>query len=698
MMEAFLNRLSRRKSLADLENRFDRSSQPGEFWGRGLSFCRIRKVNGLVAFNFIPGGNFGSSDVVALSALLAEALSFGRTQPAQFAESLKSPQSEADSMSEGSVACGYQAHPLTRSVKGGSHVSNLVSNRGALSAFLGVALFVLCAASTAFAQPPPSPEPGGGALASAAQPVPTSPVESTPEAPPTREQQLEARIQQLESMVNRLSNQVQQINAPPAAGGAPNAAAAGGAPNAAASAMGPSRPGTAAGGGLPTPGGMGSNAPALPSPSGGLNAPGQSLPPNPSPNARWDSPATLENHPGIFKFGPGFELRTNDEEFIFQFHNLTQFEYRGYEQGGQSTVKDSFLFPRQWFMFSGRITKPIGYFLSIAEGFDTTNILDVFVDYNFSPKFTIRAGRMKTPFTYEFLVEPIQGLIIPERSLFFNNFGQNRDMGVMAYGRIFDNKLDYAAGIFNGTRNGFVAVNNSKSVSAFINWRPFADEEETLLENFNVGGSVFAAQGLGQNIPNPAVLRTTVATSGNAVAGVPFMTYNNNARESGNRVFWDLHMAYFYRSLAVIAEWQSGFQDYSLAGTPQFKTNLPVESYYVQAGYLLTGETRSSVGIVKPLHPFDITGKTPGWGAWEVTGRYDYLGMGKDLFTNGLADPNNNTNHLYMTDLGLNWHVNQYVKIYFDWQHAVFGEPVLFAPGRRQLTSDTFLLRAQLYF
>ena len=192
------------------------------------------------------------------------------------------------------------------------------------------------------------------------------------------------------------------------------------------------------------------------------------MPPNPAPNARFDVPATLDDRSGNFRFGPGFELRTDDDEFIFQFHDLTQFEYRGYQQYGQTPVKDSFLFPRQWFMFSGRITKPIGYFLSLAEGFDTTNILDVFLDLEYDPRIRLRLGRYKTPFTYEFFVEPIQGLILPERSLFFNNFGQNRDLGVMAYGRLANNTLDYAVGIFNGTRNGFVAASDSKFISVVL--------------------------------------------------------------------------------------------------------------------------------------------------------------------------------------------------------------------------------------
>ena len=208
-----------------------------------------------------------------------------------------------------------------------------------------------------------------------------------------------------------------------------------------------------------------SNAPsaANPSTTGGVGAPGQSLPPNPPPSNRFDSPATLQSLKGNFRFGPGFELRTDDDEFIMQFHNLTQFEYRGYEQYGQSIVHDSFLIPRQWWMFSGRITKDFGYFVSMANGFDAFSLLDVFLDINIDPRLVVRAGRFKTPFTYEFMVEPVQGLILPERSLFFNNFGLNRDEGVMPYGRLFSNTLEYAAGIFNGARNGFVAPTDESS-------------------------------------------------------------------------------------------------------------------------------------------------------------------------------------------------------------------------------------------
>ena len=146
-------------------------------------------------------------------------------------------------------------------------------------------------------------------------------------------------------------------------------------------------------------------------------------------------------------------------------------------------------------MFSGHMTKEIGYFTSIANGFDTITLLDVFVDFNYDERLQFCAGRFKTPFTYEFFIEPIQGLITPERSLFFNNFGQNRDQGFMPYGQLFDadngvSRVQYAAGIFNAARNGYAANQDGKWFSGFLNFHPFGGGKALFIENLSVGGSV----------------------------------------------------------------------------------------------------------------------------------------------------------------------------------------------------------------
>ena len=219
--------------------------------------------------------------------------------------------------------------------------------------------------------------------------------------------------------------------------------------------------------------------------------PGQSFPPVPGVSDRFNSPATLEDKKARVRFGPGFEIATEDDEFIFQFHDLTQVDYRGYLQGGQTAVHDTFGLPRQWWMFSGHITKELGYFVSLQNGFDTVSGLDMFADLNYDRRLQFRVGRFKTPFTYEFFIEPIQGLITPERSIFFNNFGQNRDVGMMAYGQLFNgpdfdqvSKIQYAAGIFNGNRNAFLANQDGKFVSGFVNFHPFGDWIDSLAREF----------------------------------------------------------------------------------------------------------------------------------------------------------------------------------------------------------------------
>ena len=551
----------------------------------------------------------------------------------------------------------------------------------------------LIGASVTSAQPAPGQEPFAGS--------PPAPATSTPPTPlpanMSREAMLEQRILQLEAVVNQLQHQAGQ------GGGSYAPTQPGMTIGGEGSGLAPSEPGV-----TPTPGAVerGALTRQSVSRSGGVGVPGQSFPPVPQPQNRFDSPATLEDLPGRFRFGPGFELMTNDEEFIFQFHDLTQIDYRGYLQGGQDPVHDTFGLPRQWFIFSGHITKELGYFVSLQNGFDTVSGLDMFLDLNYDRRLQVRMGRFKTPFTYEFFVEPIQGLITPERSMFFNNFGENRDVGLMAYGQLFNgpnfdqvSKLQYAAGIFNGARNAYLANQDGKFFSGYLNFHPFGEWTDSLLENFNVGGSVFAGDNAQASVPNP--LRTLVATSGNSINGIPFLTLNDSFRTQGPMAFWDLHAAWFYRQLALISEWQSGYQDYAKFATQAEATKhirVPVDSFYVTAGYLLTGETRSQVGVVKPKNPFTLRAGERGWGAWEVFGRYGHLDIGDSVYSYGLASTTGNANRVWQTDVGINWWMTQYFKMVLDWNHQEFNNPVTYAPGKYKDTANVLWWRVQLYF
>ena len=536
--------------------------------------------------------------------------------------------------------------------------------------------------------------------ASSIGPGPTAPAAPMPGSGPpatSREAALEERIRQLEAMVGNLSGQVQRIQSAPVAGGRAGTAA----PDAGGTA------GVTVGGDptetnptFGTPGATGVGTGTSKSASGGPLAPGQSMPPNPAPSARFQMPPTPLNKPTTGKFGPGFEWKTEDEEYVLQFHDLTQIEFRGYEQGGQNPVHDTFAIPRQWWMFSGRVGKPYEYFVSFQHGFDVFNMLDTFFNLHYDDRVQFRFGRFKTPFTYEFYTLPIQGLINPERSLFFNNFALNRQIGAMLWGRVLNKTTDYAVGIFNQQQNGYIDTTDGKAFLGFLNFHPFGNLQGSLIENLNFGGSVdtgnqFSNQNTG---PVPQTLRTSIATTGNPILGIPFLNFNNNVRQAGWHAFWDLHAAYYYRHLSLIAEWQSGFQDYALVSNLNQRTHLPIGSYYVQAGYFLTGETVSQRNVVRPLHPFDLRADKRGLGAFELAFRYNLLNINQKVFTAGLADPNQWTNNVQTIDTGFNWYWTTYIKWQFTWEHSIFGSPVVYNVGREQKSSDTFWVRFQLYF
>lgn len=398
-------------------------------------------------------------------------------------------------------------------------------------------------------------------------------------------------------------------------------------------------------------------------------------------------------------FGKGFGLSTEDDEFRFEFHQLTQFEGRTFDQGDMEGVVDSFGLPRQWLIFSGRLTKPFEYFIATAHGFENYGLLDAYLNIHYDDRLQIKLGRYKTPFTYEFYSLPVDGLIAPERSLFFNNFGLNRDLGAMAWGMVWDKRLDWAAGIFNGTPNTFADTNPDKDVAAFLNVRPFETSEVGFLKYLNVGGSVNAGNQLSP--ARPSVLRLQTPIPGNAVAGVPFLAFEPDVIEFGPRAFWSLHAAWYNGPFSLNAEWQSGFQTYSHRrdNVIGLRTQVPVQSYYVALAMFLTGETVSKRGMASPLRPFDVRPGRRGPGAWEPFVRYNWLQLGGQVFDAELANRNQWTNETWTFDLGVNWYWNQYIKMVFMWEHAGFGSPVKYnAAGDRQLTSDEFLIRCQFSF
>jgi len=401
-------------------------------------------------------------------------------------------------------------------------------------------------------------------------------------------------------------------------------------------------------------------------------------------------------------FGPGFEIETLDSEFQLQVHNETQVDARifGNEHEGVQFPNSGFYIPRERWYFMGRITKPIEYYTSTNQVFGTFNLLDAFLNFHYDDRLMLKVGRFKPPFPFEFYGLSNQDLIAPERSLFALNFGPGRQVAAMLWGELLMKRLGYGVAISDGQRNSYLAFHSGKDVEALVNFKPFQNSEGAkLLKHWNIGGSLdFGIENNPLN-PNGFYTATTFPTNDpNALRASPtFLQFNSNVRERGIRELWSLHTALFYKHLSLLGGWNSGRNSYGLASNST-NTALPVQSFFVQAAYFLTGETVEGRTQVKPLRPFDLRKGKRGLGAIEVHARYASLNVGDQIFTAGFADPNLWSNQAYAIDTGWNWYLNQYVKLYFDWQHAEFGQPVSHGPNGFARTSNLYWVRFQLYF
>ncbi len=400
-------------------------------------------------------------------------------------------------------------------------------------------------------------------------------------------------------------------------------------------------------------------------------------------------------------FGPGFDFHTEGGDYRFRIHYESQIESRIWAQHDQLPANSGIFLPRQRIFFEGNITKPIEYELAINRGFGALNILNAFINFHFDDRFQFRIGRFFTPFDYDQYAISNYWMPTPERSIYTTNVGLNRQFGMMGWGYLFDKRLDYAAGIFNGSRNSFESLNNNVDFVTYLNTRPFQNSDtHPFLRFLNIGTSF--AYGYQNQAPVPVSFRIAGGSPSADNPGpgtTPFLILNRDVVERGERLLGSVHAAYFYKSLSLISEWQYGYGGYSRTGQP-LSSQVPFSGFYVTAGYFLTGEHIERRTRLEPLRPLIPTSpdEKRGIGAVESVARVSQLRLGEEIFRGGFADASLWSNSATTTELGLNWYWNKYVKVYTFWLHGDFGDPVTYRPGERQKSADMFWSRFQIYF
>jgi phosphate-selective porin OprO and OprP len=124
-------------------------------------------------------------------------------------------------------------------------------------------------------------------------------------------------------------------------------------------------------------------------------------------------------------------------------------------------------------------------------------------------------------------------------------------------------------------------------------------------------------------------------------------------------------------------------------------SDLDFDGFYVQAGWTLTGESRTYKATdgefkrLKPKNPFNLDKGT--WGAWELAARYDQIDLEDEDILGGEQK---------RATLALNWYLNENVRFMADYYRSfdLENSPITTRSGGEPDSIDVFNIRAQWAF
>lgn len=351
----------------------------------------------------------------------------------------------------------------------------------------------------------------------------------------------------------------------------------------------------------------------------------------------------------------GFGFESADGNFRLRLRGYLQTDARFFINDGDVPDNDTFLIRRARPIVEGTLFQNFDFrFMPDFAGSSTT-IQDAYLNWRLRPEFQIQAGKFKAPVSLERL-QSATALSFAERG-FPAALLPNRDIGVMLHGSLFDARLDYAVGAFNGTTDSGSVIqdsDDSKDVNARLFAHPFRAKPDSILRGLGLGiaGTYGEHEGAPRLYPTPGQQT--------------FFSYNAGVVNDGT--VWRLspQAYYYYGPFGLLAEYAVSSQEVSLGVN---HATLHNSAWQVIATYVLTGEDASYRGV-KPKHNINLDGS--GWGAWEVAVRYGELDIDDDTFP-VFGNPATRASKAKSVGVGLNWYLNPMVKFSTDYAYTDFS-------------------------
>jgi len=385
----------------------------------------------------------------------------------------------------------------------------------------------------------------------------------------------------------------------------------------------------------------------------------------------------------------GFTFASPDGDFRLRLGGILQADGRFYVNDSSHQGANTFLLRTARPVLEGTVYRYYDFRFMPDFGGGKTVIQDAYMDIRYLPEAVVRAGKFKTPFGIERLQNETD-LLFVERALPIN-LVPNRDIGLQWYGNLGGDSFGYALGVLDGVPDGGSAdgdTNDNKDFVGRLFTQPFKNGGLELLRGlgFGVAGTYGKEKGTATS-PN--------LPSFNTDGQLTFFSYLSDGKASGTVVAAGQHdrispQAYYYfRSFGLIGEYVRSSQEVGLGSN---SARLANQSWQVATSYVLTGDAASYKGV-KPRTQFDPHKGT--WGAFELAVRFAKLTVDNDAFPL-YADPAKSAKEASAWAAGVNWYLNNNVKIVTDYDQTSFKGGA--TGGKDRKDEKAVLTRFQIAF
>ncbi|MDX2073217.1 MAG: porin [Alphaproteobacteria bacterium] len=369
--------------------------------------------------------------------------------------------------------------------------------------------------------------------------------------------------------------------------------------------------------------------------------------------------AAAEKIAGVELGRKGLKITSPDKNYELSLRGNFQIDNRQFLKDKNSTGKNEFLARRLRPVLEARAGDASFRLMPDFAG-SSTRVFDAHADYKLYDELQFRIGKFKTPVSLERLQSPVDMLFIERGHP--SNLAPSRDFGVMAYGNLIPDQLEYQIGVFNGNQdlgNTDSDDDDKKDYVARIFAHPFRNADTVALQGLGVGvaGSVGEREG-----GNGKSILGTYKTPGQQ----DFFRYRSDTYADGTH--WRLYpQAYwYYGNLGVLAEYAISNQSVTRGSN---HGELQHTAWQVEGSYAPTGEDINFKGGIKPAQDFNLS--KGGIGAWELVARAGGTDVDNGAFTS-FADRAIAASSAQSYGGGINWYLNENFKLALNYEFTTF--------------------------